>query len=284
MNSGNFSMPLLSQVQTAWPAVKADLVFLLTTEPALGYMKDNDAARMAKPQLGVGSVFRIWDTGVMRLWLPILISTLGFAQEHISFPASDGWIIAADLYGSADRAVVLVHGGRFLKESWAKLAAALSNAGFRVLAIDLRGFGASKEGPADLRSDYGSPLDVLAAVHYLHDHGAKTVSVVGASMGGDATEGAIATSRLGEIDRIVLLAHGAYGSPEKLNVRKMFVVARDDSDGKGFRLTKIQSEFDRAPDPKELIVLEGSAHAQFLFQTGQSDRLMHEILGFLSKP
>ena len=39
-----------------------------------------------------------------------------------------------------------------------------------------------------------------------------------------------------------------------------------------------------APQPKELIVLDGSAHAQFLFQTDQSARVMHEILRFLSMP
>jgi pimeloyl-ACP methyl ester carboxylesterase len=222
----------------------------------------------------------------MRLALLALIATPAFAQEHISFTASDGWIIAADLYGSADRAVVLVHGGQFVKENWAKQAAVLTHTGFRVLAIDLRGFGASKEGPSALRSAFGSPLDVLAAVRYLHDHGAKTVSIVGASMGGDAAEGAFVASKPGEIDRIVLLAHGADVAPEKLTVRKLFIVARDDpgSGGKGFRLTRIQSQFDKSPEPKQLIILEGSAHAQFLFQTTQSDRLMQEILRFLTAP
>jgi len=30
------------------------------------------------------------------------------------------------------------------------------------------------------------------------------------------------------------------------------------------------------------MILEGSAHAQFLFQTDQGERLMKKILGFLS--
>ena len=33
---------------------------------------------------------------------------------------------------------------------------------------------------------------------------------------------------------------------------------------------------------KELIVLDGSAHAQFLFQTDQADRVMKEVLHFLA--
>jgi hypothetical protein len=36
--------------------------------------------------------------------------------------------------------------------------------------------------------------------------------------------------------------------------------------------------------PKELIILAGSAHADFLFQTDQGERVMREILGFLSAP
>jgi len=32
-----------------------------------------------------------------------------------------------------------------------------------------------------------------------------------------------------------------------------------------------------------LIILDGSAHAQYLFQTNQADRVMKEILRFLAK-
>ena len=207
------------------------------------------------------------------------------AQDPVSFQTVDGWTIHADLYGTADRGVVLAHGGRFEKGSWKKQALALVNAGFRALAIDLRGFGLSKEGPQAARSDFGSPLDVLAAVRYLHEHGAKTVSVVGASMGGDAAEGALSEARPGEIDRVVLLAHGAYGPPEKLKGRKLFIVSRDDlGPGDKPRLPKIRAQYEKAPDPKELVILEGSAHAQFIFQTDQGERLLREILRFLSAP
>jgi pimeloyl-ACP methyl ester carboxylesterase len=164
-------------------------------------------------------------------------------------------------------------------------ARTLIEAGFCALAIDLRGSGLSKEGPQSARSDFGSPLDVLAAVRYLHEHGAKAVSVVGASMGGDAAEGALAEAKPGEIDRVVLLAHGAYGPPEKMKGRKLFIVSRGDrGSGNKLRLAKIRAQYEKAPNPKELVVLEGSAHAQFIFQTDQGARLMQEILKFLSAP
>jgi len=207
------------------------------------------------------------------------------AQDQVSFQTPDGWTIHADLYGSGDRGVVLVHGGRFEKSSWAKQANILVSAGFRALAVDLRGFGLSKDGPQSVRSDFGSPLDVLAAVRYLHEKGAKRVSIVGASMGGDAAEGALAQAKPGEMDRVVLLAHGAYGSPEKLTGRKLFIVSRDDPGPDGQpRLVRIRAQYDKAPDPKELVILEGSAHAQLIFQTDQGERLMREILRFLSTP
>lgn len=215
----------------------------------------------------------------------VTLAGLTCAQDHVSFPTLDGWTIQADLYGTGDRGVVLAHGGRFEKSSWAKQAHELVKAGFRALVIDLRGFGMSKEGPESARADFGSPLDVLAAVRYLHENGAKTVSVVGASMGGDAAEGALGKAKPGEIDRVVLLAHGAYGPPESMKGRKLFIVSRDDlGPGGKPRLDRIRAQYEKAPDPKELVILEGSAHAQFIFQTDQGERLMNEILTFLSAP
>jgi hypothetical protein len=64
----------------------------------------------------------------------------------------------------------------------------------------------------------------------------------------------------------------------------LFIVARDDSDGSTPRLAGIQAQYEKAPQPKQLIVLDGSAHAQFLFKTGQNARVMHEILLFLTTP
>ena len=130
--------------------------------------------------------------------------------------------------------------------------------------------------------------DVLAAVRYLRKMGAKTVSVVGGSMGGGAAADA-AIEAPGEIDRLVLLGAeagtGRVGPPEKLKGRKLFIVARDDTRGDGVvRLVRIREHFEKAPEPKELVILDGSAHAQFIFETEQGERLMREILRFLSEP
>jgi hypothetical protein len=65
-----------------------------------------------------------------------------------------------------------------------------------------------------------------------------------------------------EIDRIVFLGAAPNLSAEELKSRTLFIVARDDSNGAGPRLPGIRAQYDKAPQPKELIVLEGSAHAQ----------------------
>ncbi len=201
----------------------------------------------------------------------------------VSFPTQDGGVVYADVYGESDRAVVLAHGGRFNKESWATQARALAEAGFRVVAIDFRGRGRSRGGLGSGSPDDGVHFDVLAAVEYLRQSGAKSVSVVGASFGGWAAAKA-AVEAPGGIDRIVLLA-ATVDEPERLTGRKLFILTRVDFSGGGvLRLPKIREQYERAGEPKELVILEGSAHAQHIFETDQGERLMREILRFLSQP
>lgn len=229
-------------------------------------------------------IFRLASLFGAALALLIAAGAPAAAQQLVSFPTQDGGLVYADLYGEGERGVVLAHGGRFDKASWEKQARTLAKAGFRVLALDFRGYGESR-GPGDAEP-LAAPLhfDVLAAVRYLRSKGARTVSVVGASMGGTAAADA-AIQAPGEIESVVLLAAWASGPPEKLAGRKLFIVARDDTRGDGVvRLTKIREQYEKAPEPKELLVLQGSAHAQFVFETDQGEQLQREILRFLSAP
>jgi len=222
----------------------------------------------------------------VRILIPVLVALLFaasvVAQTLVSFPTEDGGIVFADVYGDGDAGVVLAHGGRFNKESWAPQARTLASGGFRVVALDFRGYGKSR-GPGG-SDPMSAPLhlDVLAAVRYLHNSGATSVSVVGASMGAGAAGDASIASRPGEIARLVLLGGSPNGPAEKLKSASLFIVAREDASGDGPRLPRIQQQYEKAPQPKALVILEGSAHAQYLFQTDQADRVMREILHFLS--
>ena len=206
-------------------------------------------------------------------------------QQHgeVSFPTQDGGVVYADVYGQGDCGVVLAHGGRFTKESWAAQAPVLADSGFRVVAIDFRGRGRSRGGPESTAGDDGERFDVLAAVRYLRETGTSTVYMVGASFGGWAAALA-ALEAPGEIDRLVLLAHSPVDHPEQLPGRTLFITSRNDTTARGIpRLVDIREQYRRAPEPKELVVLEGSAHAQFIFETDQGERLLREIIRFLSE-
>ena len=214
--------------------------------------------------------------------LGLFLTTVAAAQRTVSFSTQDGGLIVADVYGEGERAVVLAHGGPFNKESWGKQARTLAAAGFRVLALDFRGYGKSK-GPGDSQPmDAPLHLDLLAAVRYLRTNGAQRVSIVGGSMGGGAAGDASIASRHGEIDRVVFLGSSPNGPADKLKCASLFIVARDDASADGPRLPGIREQYEKAPQPKELIILDGSAHAQYLFETDQSERVMREILRFLS--
>lgn len=208
--------------------------------------------------------------------------TAVFGQELVSFPTADGGRIYADVYGTGANAVVLAHGGQFDKESWAAQARTLADAGYLVLALDFRGYGDST-GPGD-----GDPLaaplhlDILGAEQYLRTSGAESIAVVGGSMGGSAAADAAVNSD--GFSRLVLLGSGAGAQPAQIGTPTLFLLARDDLQFNGTpRLVGIQADYDEVRAPKELMLFDGSAHAQFLFDGPEGEAVMAAILAFLSE-
>jgi 3-oxoadipate enol-lactonase len=79
--------------------------------------------------------------------------------------------------------VVLIHGHPFDRTLWAPQLTALSQAGFRVIAPDLRGFGRSPVTPHRVTMrEYAADVEEL-----LDDLGFESAAVVGLSMGGLVT-------------------------------------------------------------------------------------------------
>lgn len=229
------------------------------------------------------------------IWIIVALHVAGCAanrgMDHakpreVSFPTPDGGLIYANEYGTGPRGVVMVHGGRFDKESWDPQARVIAGHGYRVVAIDMRYRGKSS-GPGNRAEAMSLPLhlDVLGAVRYMRHTGATSVQLVGGSLGGGAAGDASIEAEPGEINSIVFL--GSYTSlndrpPEQVKGKKLFIMSRYDTEGENTRrLPKLIALFERTPAPSELVVIDGSAHAQFIFQTDQSERAMKEILRFL---
>ena len=82
--------------------------------------------------------------------------------------------------GGTGRPVVLIHGWPLSAEAWQAQVGPLSEAGYRVIAYDRRGFGRSEK-PAD-----GFDYDTLAAdlAGILEERDLRDVTLVGFSMGG----------------------------------------------------------------------------------------------------
>lgn len=195
------------------------------------------------------------------------------AQE-ITYPTADGGTIHGLLYGRGEHAVLLAHGRIFNKESWAPLAEDLVRAGHRVLAIDFRGYGKSVAG-SDARA---LDQDVLDGIRYLHrEQGATRVSVLGGSMGGGASARAATRAEPGEISSLILLSAAPINHPERLHADRILFIA---SEGEAIA-PQVRGQYDRAPEPKELVLLPGGAHAQHIFKTDQAGRLTEEILRHL---
>lgn len=207
------------------------------------------------------------------LLLASLFATAQPSPTEVVFDAADGGRIVADVYGQGENVVVLAHGAAFNKESWAPQARALAVRGHRVLAINFRGYGASAAG----REGNARYLDVLAAVRYARAHGARSVSVVGASMGGGAAARAAVEAAAGEIDRLFLLSPVSITSPDAMHAgRILYVASRDEPMAPGIR-----DQFSRAPEPKRLELLDGSGHAQNIFTTDQGPALTTLLLDFV---
>ena len=104
----------------------------------------------------------------------------------MTLPAADGVTLAGQLYEAAARpapGVVLVHMQARTRADWDEVAQQLEAAGITVLAIDLRGHGASGGSAAPLAA---MVLDVRAAVQWLSTRPTvrpDAIGVAGASLG-----------------------------------------------------------------------------------------------------
>ena len=113
-------------------------------------------------------------------------AVLGAAGRPVTLPAADGVSLAGQLYEAAARpspGVVLVHMQSRTRADWDEVAQQLEAAGITVLAIDLRGHGASGGAATPLAA---MVPDIRAAVQWLSTRSTvrpDAIGVAGASLG-----------------------------------------------------------------------------------------------------
>lgn len=104
--------------------------------------------------------------------------------QTVSLTAQDGTELACWYApGTNGAAIILVHGSKSNLDSVETHAAMLSDAGYGVLALTLRGHGGS--GGNGNAFGWQSGADISAAVAYLRSLGAEKIGALGLSMGGE---------------------------------------------------------------------------------------------------
>lgn len=200
--------------------------------------------------------------------------SLNLSAKEVSFTTDDQATVYAEFKKRGSHAVLLAHGAIFNKESWGKFEQALLEQNYTVLAIDFRGYGKSTLG----KQSQALYKDILAGVQFLKaEQGINKITVLGASMGGAAAAKASVYSEPGGINQLILLSPASVYQPEKLKGQLLFIASEDE-----YLVKALRFSFDKAPQPKVLKLIPGSAHAQHIFKTPQADLLTKIILDFLA--
>ncbi|MDJ0380379.1 alpha/beta hydrolase [Streptomyces sp. G-G2] len=152
--------------------------------------------------------------------------TAGAAPRTRSFVGGGGILLAADEWGEASSPpLVLLHGGGQTRHAWDRSGPRLAALGWRVVAVDLRGHGAS-EWSADGDYDLGLFAEDVRAL--VAEVGGRPV-LVGASLGGLSSLLAAGEAPRAAIGALVLVdvAH----RPDPRGARRIVAFMRGRPDG-----------------------------------------------------
>jgi pimeloyl-ACP methyl ester carboxylesterase len=206
----------------------------------------------------------------------------------IRFKTADGVMLNGAIAGSGPVGAVLIHEYPGPMCGWWPYAAYLSRHGVRALLFDLRCFGDS-----ECKTGRGhATADVAAAMKALREDGARSVALVGASMGGAIA--VVAAARLhpaalvdlsGERDTAALtpgIRANAGAAARDVTAPALFVVARKD---RYVPVSDMRAVYERAPSrSKRLVVLPveaGHGWGMLLGLTAQWSPLAPQVAAFI---
>lgn len=199
--------------------------------------------------------------------------------QAVSFPTTDRIPLRGWLWKGGSTTVIFSHMYLTDQSIWFDLAATLAAKEFTALTYDYRGIGRSGGRFVIGQID----RDVVAAVRFARDRGAKRVMLVGASMGGTAS---LVAAGKTAVDGIVVMASGmqfkglnVHPYLSKLTPPKLFIVGERDEP---FH-TSMLAMYARTPQPKELVVIPTAMHGTNMFKTKYRTQIEREVIAFLQR-
>ena len=210
------------------------------------------------------------------MFVALLVGALGAASQEVSVSAPDGFTLKGTFYPTprGGPGILLLHQCNADRHTYDTLATMLNTAGYNVLTVDFRGFGASKAGAfTDFASEREAilarmPDDVDAAIAFMSSQSTvnrRALGVVGGSCG--ANQAVLAGGRHPEIRTIVLLSGGTNAAGEayirnspKLSI--LGIASEEDTDAAA--AVKKSVAVSTHPDSRVEMVKD-AGHAAFMF-------------------
>jgi pimeloyl-ACP methyl ester carboxylesterase len=212
----------------------------------------------------------------------------GERSAELWFDATDGTRLSGVTLGQGTTGVVLAHQHWSNLCTWMPLARELAHNGYRVLAFDFRGYGAS---PApDRKTARWLDQDVAGAIRELRRLGAERAVLVGASMGATASLVEAAQPTHGPelpVAGIVSVSGparffgmDAEAAAKRLRTRLLFIASKRD----GMFTNTAKELYRLAPaTDKRLVIVPGNGHGTGLINVGAyAARLRALILAFVA--
>jgi pimeloyl-ACP methyl ester carboxylesterase len=163
---------------------------------------------------------------------------------------------------------------------WIDYKDALVGAGYRVLALDLPGYGSSLHA-----NDVAIDDAVVAGAGLLRDRGAAKVVLVGASMGGTAVVGGAAKAQPPVAGVISLSGPATFAAVHADDLARQLAVpalfAACDGDGSFANDARSMYQVTPAAVPRQLVVDSCVAHGVDMLRT--SDPVKAAVTAFLAK-
>jgi len=212
----------------------------------------------------------------------LLVSCSSGDVNPFFIKTSDGVKLSTNFFSAnSDKGVVLLHMLDRSKSDWDNFIPVLTNAGYNVVAIDLRGHGASELDWSDFSSVEFSRavLDVSAAVDYLRKKDVSEIGVIGASIG--ANIALKHASQEKTVKSLILLSpsldYRGVETGENIDNYEgsLFIVtSKEDSQSADDSLTLYES----ASGEKKFIVYDNAGHGTNMFSEESLSEMILEWL------